>query len=235
MGLKISVIIPTLNDQRKVAELLAHLTELANQMADKSELELIVSDGGSQDDTLEVCTRYPVTLVNSLPGRGMQLNNGAAKARGEFFLFLHADSAVSGEMFEQLADAAERDVKWGCFTLGFTEKSCFFTLLAWCSSLRARLLSSCYGDQGIFCQRGLFRQVGGFPEIPLMEDLVFSRKMRRLGKATLLSTRLVTSPRRFLEEGMIHTVIKIQVLKLLFYLGVSPVRLAKMYYRGEGG
>lgn len=229
---RISVIIPTLNEEENISDLLEILTGyLHNKLSTVEPLgiEIIVSDGGSTDDTFEVCRRFPVTFISGQHGRGKQLNTGAAKASGDVLLFLHADSRVGSEVFAELGRALAGGNKWGCLTIGFDEKKLLYKVVALASHLRAKLFSSCYGDQGIFCERGLFAEVGGFPDMPVMEDIALSNLLRPYSKAKVLNSRLVTSTRRFKQSGPIRQIIKIQVIKLLYYFGVSAHQLAKVY------
>lgn len=219
---QISVVIPTLNEEAAIGSLIECLRR-------QSELDIIVSDGGSSDNTAAICEAYGVKLVSGAPGRGGQMNRGAEAACGGLILFLHADSIVDPAVWDQMREAAAEGHKWGCLTLAFTSSKGFYRRLAFFSNWRAILLSSCYGDQGIWCEREFFWQQGGFPDYPLMEDLAFSHRLRRLQKARVLKASITTSTRRFEAGGRWKVLLKMQQLKLLYWLGVSPARLAARY------
>ena len=219
---KISVLIPTYNEEKNIGRLLETLVH-------QPETEIMICDGGSRDRTEEICAAYPVKFIRSPKGRGRQLNAGAKLATGEILFFLHADSQVDPNVFDQIRQAVMDGHWWGCCTLHFDDRSLFFRAVAFGSRLRARVFSLCFGDQGIFCHRRFFWEEGGFPAIPLMEDLALSHKLRRKMRARVLPAPIITSARRFKEGGCLRTLLLMQKLKLLYYLGVSPERLADMY------
>lgn len=221
----ISVIIPTLNEQER-------LTGLIISLLSEPDLEIIISDGGSQDQTLEICRMYPVKFINAARGRGSQLNAGADTAGGDILLFLHADSEIDAGVFEQLRNINPKCLKWGCCKMHFSADSLFYRVVAWGSNFRARCFNSCYGDQGIFCTRELFFKVGGYPDIPLFEDLALSHKLRRYSRAFILPAGVKTSSRRFEDQGPMRTLFKMQIMKLLYYLGFSPRQLTVWYEAG---
>ncbi|MHB1125849.1 MAG: TIGR04283 family arsenosugar biosynthesis glycosyltransferase [Bacillota bacterium] len=223
---KISVIIPTLNEETSIASLLSRLIGITG-------IEIIVSDGGSTDRTAEQCRAMGVIFLPGPPGRGRQLNVAVRHASGDALFFLHADSIVEENVFNDIRQALHSGDGWGCCSLYFNEQSFFFRLLGAASRWRARIFSSCYGDQGIYCSRGLFNQIGGFPEIPFLEDLAFSHHLRRMHKARMLPGKIITSTRRFRQYGLWKTLLKMQVVKTLFSLGVPPARLLEFYQAGR--
>ncbi|MGD0152865.1 MAG: TIGR04283 family arsenosugar biosynthesis glycosyltransferase [Thermacetogeniaceae bacterium] len=222
VGSKISVIIPTLNEEIGIGALLESLSS-------RPDLEIIVSDGGSADRTEEICRTCGVTFIAGHPCRGRQMNAGAKIASGEILLFLHADSSLEGRVLDEVRNAVSNGKRWGCCTFGFNENCLFFKVLAAICRWRVLLSSICYGDQGIYCTRELFRRVNGFPDLPLFEDRVFSGRMRRVGRAFVVQGRITTSTRRFRKRGLWSMLWKSQLLKLMFMLGVSPYKLSSMY------
>lgn len=222
---RLSIIIPTYNERANIAQLLTRLTELP-------ELEIIVSDGGSTDGTREIAAQFPVKLVKSSLGRGRQLNAGVELSTGEVLVFIHADSEVGLEVFSEIAQVVEGGAQWGCCTMCFDSQSLFFRYLAWVSGIRARQGNICFGDQGIFCTRDILNQIGGFPDLPIMEDLELSRRLRSQAQAHVVSGMIITSSRRFVQGGPLRTLGKMQIMKFLFLLGVKPERLAIIYKNG---
>jgi len=218
----VSIIIPTLNEADKIGALLEELQAF-------SQVEIIVSDGGSTDRTLEICSAYPVIVYTGSAGRGKQLNRGVQAARSDILLFLHADTYMPTELIPQIIEAVKLGKMWGCARLAFDDSAAFFKWLALVSDLRARFLSSCYGDQAIFCQRDFFYKYGMFPETNFLEDIAFSHKARQGQKAFVLAGKVVTSSRRFRYGSRWRTLGKIQFIKLLYFLGFSPERLHTMY------
>lgn len=222
---KISVIIPTYNEEKVITQLLTVLT------CDPS-LEIIVCDGGSQDATRLICESFPVKFIGTSLGRGTQQNAGASLAKSNILVFLHADSLLEEQVFSDIRSAVELGKLWGCCTMRFDNDKIFFKCLAWASNQRAKVFSVCFGDQGIFCTKEFFLAEGGFPYCEIMEDLSLSKQLRRVSRAEVISGKIVTSARRFTERGPWKTLFKIQVLKLLFSIGVSTDKLAFMYRRG---
>jgi rSAM/selenodomain-associated transferase 2 len=216
------VIIPTLNEETRIGTL---LKELSGQ----PDLEVVVSDGGSTDHTEEICRSHNVAFLAGPPCRGLQLNAGAAISSGEILLFLHADSSLEGRVFDDIRAVVSMGDRWGCCTFRFDEDLLFFRVLASLCRWRVLLSSICYGDQGIYCTRELFKEAGGFPELPLFEDRVFSERLRRTDRACAVQGRIATSTRRFRERGLWAMLLKSQLLKWMFILGTSPHKLSLMY------
>lgn len=218
----VSVIIPTYNEVNSICILLEHLMNFSN-------IEVIVSDGGSSDGTVNLCNNYPIILVNSSLGRGNQLNAGIKRAKGDILLFLHADSDFADTILDDIRGAIKSGSKWGCCSLAFNDKSLSYKILAFSSNIRAKIFSSCYGDQGIFCEANFIKSIGGFPEVPFLEDISFSNKIKQQYKAKVVKSKIVTSPRRFKRDGLYKTLLKMQIIKLLFQWGISPEKLIKLY------
>ncbi len=218
----VSIIIPTLNEADRIGALLEELQDLLA-------VEIIISDGGSTDHTLETCAAYPVIVCTGSAGRGKQLNRGAQAAKSDILLFLHADTHMPPELVPQMIEAVRLGKMWGCARLAFDDSAFFFRWLAFISNCRARLSSSCYGDQAMFCQRDFFSSNGMFPETDFLEDIAFSHKVRQSQRAFVLAGKVVTSSRRFRYGSRWRMLGKIQLIKLLFFLGVSPERLYTLY------
>ncbi|MEN6350172.1 MAG: TIGR04283 family arsenosugar biosynthesis glycosyltransferase [Syntrophomonas sp.] len=225
--LPVSVIIPTLNEEKCIAKLLQSLGRIDN-------IEIIVSDGGSEDKTASICANYPVIFIKTSPGRGPQLNAGAAAATREILFFIHADSEIEPGLINDICRTVEAGRQWGCCSLEFDNKAVIFRLIAWFSNLRARLFSSCYGDQGIYCCHDLFHEVGAYPGTAFLEDIALSDCLRRSSRAGVLKSHITSSSRRFKQQGILRTLVKMQVVKIMYRLGVKPESLVKWYRPGRG-
>jgi rSAM/selenodomain-associated transferase 2 len=221
--MRISVIIPVLNEEKSIAVTLAELQRLKPD-------ELILVDGGSSDATREVCQRFGVKLYPSRAGRAAQMNFGAQRSTGDVLLFLHADTRLPPSAFDDIRAALEdRRVVGGRFDLQLDDVRPMLKLIGFMISLRSRLSKVGTGDQAIFVRCEIFQELGGYPDIPLMEDVAFSRALKRRGAVACLRSRVVTSARRWEVDGIWRTIFKMWTLKALYLLGMSPVRLKRYY------
>lgn len=226
----ISIIIPTLNEEKNLTRLLSQLKQLKNTIS----FEIIVVDGGSQDQTVAVAKNDAAVYQLQKANRGAQLKLGVEKSSGEILWFLHSDSRLENgqkDVLEQIQTAL-RDSHYsaGFLKLTFDSSDFFYRYLAGTSNLRARYLGLIFGDQGLFTTRESYEKVGGFESTPLMEDWQLSRKLWKLGKFYPLSATIITSSRRF-RKGKLRIHLKMHKIKLLYLLGMSPVKLAKRYYK----
>lgn len=220
----ISIIIPVLNEAEGVVRLLEALQQFRTQGA-----EIIVVDGGSSDGTLALASSLADRVLAAPCGRGSQMNAGAANAKGGVILFLHADTRLPPSAFDQIEHAMSNDAVWGRFDVHI--EGCLFGLgmVAFMMNWRSRLSGIATGDQGIFVTREAFMHVGGFPDIPLMEDVVFSNRMRAIARPACLAAKVVTSGRRWEKHGLLRTILMMWRLRLRFYFGASPKDLAREY------
>jgi rSAM/selenodomain-associated transferase 2 len=197
-------------------------------------VEVIVVDGGSEDQTAELAEKRAV-VVRSSPGRGRQLNAGARSASGDVFLFLHADTRLSPESGAALGDALNvPEIVGGCFKLALRGPSAGLVIarmLGAAINLRSRFLRTATGDQAIFARRSAFEQAGGYTTDDLFEDVLFYRKLRRLGRVAVLDPPVRTSDRRWRKLGYARTIATHLVLRLMFLAGVSAARVARLYRR----
>lgn len=220
--MRISVVVPVLNEAPRIAETLQKIREMG-------ECEVVVVDGGSTDGTTEHCQLADRVMV-SPPGRGAQQNLGARAATGEVILFLHADCWLErGGLEEIRKQLARADVVGGCFRQRIDAQGWLFRALEWGNGARVRWWKLAYGDQGIFVRRNQFEEIGGFPEFKLMEDLYFMRALRKRGVVQLLDTKLHVSPRRWQKKGVIRQTLWNWMLLTLAWIGVHPNRLARLY------
>ena len=223
----LSVIIPVYNEAAGLARTLAAVQALPG------DVEVLVVDGGSRDDTVEIARRMGLRVSSAPKGRAAQMNHGAALARGDVLLFLHADTVLPADAHALIAAALERPgTVGGCFRLGFDVEHWLLRRLAFMTRFSCRLFH--YGDQAFFVRAEAFARLGGFRLYPLMEDLDFWLRLRRLGEAVVLPRAVVTSARRFLENGIVRQQLWNVALVALYLAGVSPETLARFYrWRGE--
>ncbi len=222
----VSVIIPVWNERPNLEACVASVRTAL------PEAEIIVADGGSTDGSREWLGAAPgVRLVVAPRGKGPQQNAGAGAATGDVLLFLHADSALSGEAGEQLHRALrDPTVAGGCFCVRFAERRPWsLHVLAWGMNARARAFHWSYGDQALFVRRVVFEAVGGFPDWPLFEDFELVCRLKRRGRFTVLPAPLTLSARRFQKYGVWRTLWLVLVLHVGFRLGVSPARLKRCF------
>lgn len=220
--MNISVIIPALNEEEVVEKTLRYLTKVPD-------VDVIVSDGGSMDRTLEVASRY-ARIVTSRSGRGSQMNAGAREASGDILLFLHADTVLPENWKDEILLAmSDERVAGGAFSLRIDSDRPSHKIIAAAANIRSRLTSIPYGDQGIFARRSVFEKLGGFRDIPIMEDVDLMQRLKRAGKVVLLKDKVMTSARRWEREGVVYTTLRNWLLITLYYIGASPERLYRFY------
>ena len=233
MAARISVIIPALNEEASIARAI-------RSCRDAGPCEVIVVDGGSRDRTVEIASGRADAVIIAPRGRAAQMNAGAAVARGEILLFLHADTLLPGESVPAVLGALQDPgVIGGAFRVRLVASpgaGRYVRATLWITGrmigARASVARAFTGDQAIFVRAETFRSVGGYPEIPLMEDVELSRRMRRSGKTVLLPLRVETSGRRWETWGPLRTVLFMWRLRIGYLLGRTPSRCAEAYRRG---
>jgi len=194
-------------------------------------LEVILADGGSTDRTLEIAARFGARFVTSAAGRGRQLNTGARSAAGEILLFLHCDTRLPAGFPDHVFRLLDRPVTAaGAFRLHIDAVGPGYRLIEWGANIRSRVLGFPYGDQALFLRKEIFEKVGGFPEIPFLEDLEFIRKLKRLGRIATSSAAVATSARRWNQIGLLKTTLINQAILAGYLCGISPERLGRIYY-----
>jgi len=222
--MQFSIIIPTLNESGALAFALKGLLADIEYL---SQIEIIVCDGGSDDDTLEQARGFPVQIINAQRGRASQMNAGAQQALGDWLLFLHADTRLpSGWM--QLVQASTSD--WGRFDVRLSGRHWLLRLVERAMNLRSCRTAVATGDQAMFFRNDFFQRLQGFPEIPLMEDIAISKNARALAQPACISQPVITSSRRWEKNGIIRTIVLMWWLRLAYWMGVKPATLHRWYY-----
>ena len=222
--MKVSIIIPVLNEANSITGLLSSLSALR-----AAGHEALVVDGGSTDGTRSLARPLCDKLILSSRGRALQMNTGARQASGEMLWFLHADSSLSTKVLDAVPGLFEEHT-WGRFDLCLSGERTAFRVIERMRNLRSRLSGIATGDQAIFVDRNLFWSVGGYPDIPLMEDVALSRELRRKMPPLNLPHKVETSSRRWEQNGLLSTVLLMWRLRFQFYLGADPGLLLKKYY-----
>jgi rSAM/selenodomain-associated transferase 2 len=221
--LSISIIIPTLNEENSIQQLLNYLIKL------DTEVQIIVSDGGSRDRTVQKAEGL-VTVTQSSKGRGIQMNTGAQLARGEVLWFIHADCVPHPKSVHAIQKSLkDQDVVGGGFEYMLDHPARRFRVAEYFSNLKNRRMGLLFGDMGIFVRRKIFESMGGYNEIPLMEDMDLSRRLKKMGTIVVLPHKMKTSARRWIEEGYLQSSARSWILQTGWSLGVSPDHLAKWY------
>ncbi len=227
----ISVVVPVLNDAAALERLLDNLDAAAAEAG--CSLEVVVVDGGSRDAPQAVCGGRASCVMLGLASRGAQLACGVAASREDWIWLLHADSGIDASSLRYLLDLEEPG--WGRFdvVLAGRSPSPLLRLVASLMNLRSRWTGICTGDQGMFVHRSLLAQAGGVPEQPLMEDIELSRRLKRIRAPLIPPISVASSARRWEKEGPLRTIALMWWLRLRYWLGVAPERLAQEYYRGS--
>lgn len=226
---RLSIIIPTLNEAERLADT---LQAVRSRCVDEQALEVIVADGGSQDNTAEIALKHQAKLVVCNRGRGIQMNTGAAMASGQTLLFLHADAQLPVRYDEIIRNTLHGKPVAGAFCLRIDHDTPGLRMVARLANLRSRILQRPYGDQGLFLRSQTFFEMGGFRNWPLLEDLELVERLRKRGRIALADASMTVSARRWRKRGILHTTCLNQAIVLAWRAGISPQRLA-MWYRGE--
>lgn len=222
--MKLSIIIPVLNES---ADLPALMAQLATLMQDG--VDVLLVDGGSQDHTASLAERAGWRVVRSERGRAHQMNAGAASASGDIFLFLHADTQLPPDAVAQVRLALQGGRCWGRFDVVIAGQALMLKVVAWMMNRRSRWSGMATGDQAMFMTRQAFDAVGGFPEQPLMEDIEMSLRLKRLSPPVCLRCKVTTSGRRWETRGVWRTIFLMWRLRWAYWRGQSATELAQAY------
>lgn len=216
----ISVIVPVLNEA-------ARLPRLIQELSAFNFAQIIIVDGGSSDGSQELLRDLPSPFqaIDCEPGRARQMNTGAGIAKHDVLLFLHADTQLPSNAVDEILHVKQ----WGRFDVRFASASRLMSVIAVFMNARSRLTGVATGDQAIFVERALFESIGGFPTIPLMEDVAISRLLKHQAKPHCSKAQVTTSARRWQEQGVIKTVLQMWWYRLAYFFGVSPEKLKQGY------
>ena len=227
MSKDISIIIPVLNETEIINKCLMHLTEIISS----ARCEIIVVDGSPAGNTIQSITVSHIKKIISLPGRGIQMNAGARCATGKILLFLHADTLLPVKSIQHILWAVNHPgVAAGAFDLGIDSDKPIFRITEKYVFLRSRITRIPYGDQAIFLKEKVFVALGGYREIPIMEDIDLMQRLKQAGyKIKFISEPVRTSPRRYEIEGILFGTVRNILLSAMFYLGVCPATLKRFY------
>lgn len=224
----LSIIIPVLNEAEGIGKLLVSLKPLRRQGC-----EIIVCDGGSIDGTVAQAAPLADRIVEASRGRAKQMNAGAAVASGDVLLFLHADTFLPENARSLILDGLKRrDAVWGRFDMRLSGRHPLLRLVEALMNVRSRLTGIATGDQAIFVKKECFDAVGGYPEIALMEDIALSERLKRVGRPLCLKEKVISSSRRWENHGILNTILLMWWLRLRYFFGADPDKLAAHYSRG---
>lgn len=223
-----SVIIPTLNEEGYIEKTLQSIGK---------GVEIIVVDGGSNDDTVAIAEKFGARVIQSEKGRGVQQDIGASNAKGDVLLFLHADTILPSGWKDFIAVLlSNSNVIGGAFLLGiagtdFKSVPISLRFIIKAANLRAKYLGLIYGDQGIFVKRDRFFSINGFKGLPIMEDVDFIRRLKKQGRVELIMEKVLTSERRWVKNGILQATVDNLFFLMMYYLGYSPERIYRLYYK----
>lgn len=219
---RISVIVPTLNEQE-------HLPATLSRVALAPGDELIVVDGGSRDQTVTLAQQFTSHVLQSAPERALQMNRGAQHAQGDILLFLHADTLLPPGGLEAVRQAVQAGAIGGAFRLTITPPTLALRLVAWGTNVRTRWGQLPYGDQALFMPRAIFEALGGYDDVPFMEDVRMVQALRTRGRLAIIPHAVHTSGRRWQRDGVLYTTVRNTVLIMLYFCGVPPATLQRWY------
>ena len=218
----ISIIIPVFNEEKLIAELLKRMVLFCD-------VEIVVVDGNSDDSTLEIAKNFKCKVLSSKRGRASQMNAGANVANGNIFLFLHADCFIDKVALRSIERAVDNGCVGGGLKHVIAAKGLMYKWIALTGNMRAKLTNVFFGDQAIFVKKDVFFGLGGYDDVELFEDVIFSKKMKDYGKTCFLTDEVITVPRRWERFGIVKTTLINALVNLGFTFGVSTKSLKKVY------
>jgi rSAM/selenodomain-associated transferase 2 len=226
MACRLSIVIPVLDEAAVIRDTLAGL-QAFRERGD----EIIVADGGSRDGTPERAAPLASRVIEAPRGRAAQMNAGARLATGDYLLLLHADTRLPDRAAAVLERAFADGAVWGRFDVRLSGRQPLLRVVEILMNLRSRLTGIATGDQAMFVRREVFERLGGFPDIPLMEDIALSKALKRVARPVCLRDTVTTSSRRWERNGIVRTILFMWWLRLRYFLGADPADLVRLYYR----
>ena len=221
--MKLSIVMPVLNEADGIEDALRALAPLRRRG-----VEVVVADGGSSDATVALARPLADIVIAAPRGRGSQMNAGGAASCGDVLLFLHADTRLPPDADILIRDGlAPSGHTWGRFDVHIDGAHWLFPVIAAAMNLRSRITGIATGDQAIFIKRAAFGS--GFPDLPLMEDIAMTKRLKRIGPPLCITAPVITSGRRWEKHGVVRTVLRMWWLRFVYFLGANPVRLARSY------
>jgi rSAM/selenodomain-associated transferase 2 len=230
MKTKLSIVVPVLHETEAVNHFIEHIRKVGKG----EDYEIIVVDGSPEKNTINAIKDREVIKKTSPKGRARQMNAGAAVASGEILLFLHVDTKLPLNAFNKIKDVLKNSrYVGGAFDLELDTQKSSLRFIAWTVRIRVRFTKIPYGDQAIFLRKDYFNNIGLYREIPLMEDIELMKRIKKLGgKIYIIKDPVSSSPRKWLQDGIFYTSFRNHMIKMLYFLGVSPDKLVKLYYKG---
>jgi len=222
--MRYSIIIPIFNEASALPNA---LKQLVSGLPDPSEVEIILSDGGSQDDSIRLAKQFPVNVIHSERGRALQMNAGALQTTGEWLIFLHADTILPSDWMTLIRNSHH---DWGRFDVRLSGQHWLFRFIEKAMNFRSCTTAVATGDQALFFRREFFHKLGGFPKIPLMEDIAISKLARKISNPDCIRQTVITSSRRWEDNGIVRTIFMMWFLRLAYWLGFKPGTLQRLYY-----
>ena len=222
--MSITIIIPTYNEEEKLPHLLGQLKEQSAQ-----DMDVFIVDGGSTDQTISIAVQYGINVIESGKGRARQMNAAARLAQTEYLWFMHADTRLLSPVHAYLDEIKSSNSIWGRFEVKFDDDRVIFRMIAFMMNKRSALTSIATGDQAIFIKKNYYEESGGFEEIPLMEDIDISKKLKKTSSLYASELKLQTSARRWKVNGVLRTIILMWIIRFYYFLGVPAAKLAVMY------
>ncbi|MBV1883726.1 MAG: TIGR04283 family arsenosugar biosynthesis glycosyltransferase [Pseudomonadales bacterium] len=240
----LSIIIPMLNEADAIVRTLTSaVNSIQKNISDRVSVELILVDGGSEDNSVELARElleaiqdsdFRFQILNSVSGRTVQMNLGAENASGDLLVFLHADTIVPADFIAELAKVLRLEVYgWGRFDVALSGWHPMLRIVEWFMNYRSRLTSVATGDQALFIRRDIFKDLGGFVNIPLMEDVEICKRLREISLPYCSSLKVITSSRRWESNGIMRTIFLMWRLRYAYYRGADPDLLAQQYGKGK--
>lgn len=224
--MKVSIIIPVLNEENWIVRTLPSLKPLRRKGH-----EVIVVDGGSEDQSIQMALPFSDQVLQSQRGRSRQMNKGAKSSTGEILIFLHADTFIPDDADQIILESISRTGRcWGYFKVKLTGRHPLLRVVEFLMNFRSRFTRIATGDQTIFLKRELFEAIGGFPEIDLMEDIAICKTLKKYGPPLYINRPVITSSRRWEEKGLIRTILLMWFLRLAYFFKIDPKQLVKFYY-----